>query len=129
MILLIILLFTTQLLAQEYNFIKHDVKDGLALSQISKLEKYSDGRLIVSTYGGGFNIYDGQNFHLFNTTNGLAYGNIYCFALQNDTLLWIGTEKGLSQFDGSRINNYYKEDGLPSELITALFASIGTATY
>jgi len=116
---LILIVLFTNIVAQQYNFIKYNVKDGLVLSQISKLNSYNDGRLIIATYGGGFNVYDGQKFTTINTTHGLVNSNIYSLVNKNDKL-WIGTEKGLSFFDGLNFKNYYKKDGLPSELIWSL---------
>jgi len=119
-ILFIVLLSFVASIAQQYNFIRYDVKDGLALSQISKLETFSDGRLFIATYGGGLNIYDGQSFELLNTTNGLANNNIYCVVKQGNDIFWIGTEKGLSKISDSQIINFYKKDGLPSDFIWSL---------
>ena len=42
--LLILIIFSTSF-GQQYNFIRYDVKDGLALSQLSAFETLSDGRL------------------------------------------------------------------------------------
>ncbi|MCB0753474.1 MAG: hypothetical protein KDC52_18525, partial [Ignavibacteriae bacterium] len=117
---IILFLIAFSLKAQQYNFIRYDVKDGVALSQISKLENFSDGRLIISTYGGGINIYDGQKFHLLNNSHGLINNNIYGLVKQNDTLIYFGTEKGLSVFDGSKFKNYSRNEGLPSNLIWSM---------
>ncbi len=120
MIIFLFLLITSQLFSQEYNFIKFDVKSGLAMSQISKLDIRNDGSLIIGTYGGGLNIYDGQKFHLYNTNSGFCNNNIYSIAKQGDSLIWLGTEKGLIKFDGKNVTNYFEEDGLPSKLIWAV---------
>ncbi len=106
--------------AQQYNFIKYDIKDGLSFAQIGDLESYDDGRLIIGTSGAGFDIYDGQEFLNFNTTTGLANSNVWCVEKVNEKTLWIGTEKGLSRFDGNKIINFYKKDGLPSDQIWSL---------
>jgi signal transduction histidine kinase/ligand-binding sensor domain-containing protein len=102
------------------NFIQYDVQDGLALSQISGIATFSDGRLIISTFGAGINIYDGQNFELINTTNGLANNTVYGLAKQKDNIIWAATEKGLSKIKGNKVTNFYKENGLPSELIWSI---------
>lgn len=106
--------------SQKYNFIKYGVKDGLNLSQISSLETFDTGELIITTFGGGFNIYDGNEFISFNPTNGLTNNNIYALAKLSDKEIWFGTEKGLSKFDGIGFTNYFKEDGLPSNLVWSL---------
>lgn len=116
-ILIVILFSFTNNIAQQYNFIRYGVKDGLALSQISSIDVHSDGRLILGTYGGGFNIYDGKNFHLLNNLSGLVNNSVYTLQVQSDSLLWIGTEKGLSRYDGLNYKNFSTNEGLPSNQI------------
>ena len=120
MILLILFLLTAQLFPQEYNFIKYDVKSGLAVSQISQINNFDDGRLIISTYGGGLNIYNGQKFITLNTTTGFCSDNIYSLAKFNDNLIWLGTEKGLIKLEYQVPKNYFIKNGLPSNLIWSL---------
>ncbi len=110
----------TNLSAQRYNFIRYDVKDGLSLIEISKVIPLEDGSILITTYGGGYNIYNGKKFKEINTTNGIANNNIYCAALQNEDVLWIGTQKGLSKVCGKKTKNYFVENGLPSESIRSL---------
>ena len=129
MILLILFLLTTQLFPQEYNFIKFDIKKGLSVSQISKLDNFSDGRLIVSTYGGGLNIYDGQKFTILNTKTGFCSDNIYSLQKFSDDLLWMGTEKGLVKFQHHKPKNFFIKDGLPSNIIWALAKGANKALW
>lgn len=117
---LLLFLLSTQLLSQQYNFIKYDIKDGLSITQISCIDNFSDGRLIITTFGGGLNVYDGQKFHVTDLSDGIAHSSIFGFAKQSDDLLWLGTEKGLTRIDKSGITNYYKKDGLPSNQIWSL---------
>ena len=119
----IVFSFVTNVKAQHYNFIRYDVKDGLALSQISRLDNLSDGKLLITTFGGGFDLYDGRTFANINSTDGLAHNNIYSIAKTSDSLIWFGTERGLSSFDGKSITNFTKNDGLPAELIWSLSVS------
>ena len=113
-------MFYLNFTAQQYNFIKYDIKDGLSFAQIADLETYDDGRLIIATSGSGFDIYDGQEFQNINSTNGLANNNVFCIEKVNNKILWIGTEKGLTRFDGNETINYFKEDGLTSNQVWAL---------
>ncbi|MCW8850500.1 MAG: hypothetical protein OQJ81_11020, partial [Melioribacteraceae bacterium] len=115
--------FYSSFTAQQYNFIKYDIKDGLSFSVIADLENYEDGRLIIATFGAGIDIYDGKEVQNINSTNGLANNNIFCIERENEKIFWIGTEKGLSRFDGNEILNFYIKDGLPSNKILALEAA------
>jgi two-component sensor histidine kinase len=58
----------------------------------------------------------------FSTKNGLAGDNIYGITQDNDGFIWIGTETGLSRFDGTSFKNYTAEDGLPSNEIIGLLS-------
>jgi len=122
-IAIIFLLCLPPIFGQQYNFIKYDVKDGIALSQIGPLEIYDNGKLLVTTTGGGINIYDGQEFNFFNSTHGLANNIIICLLKENESRIWLGTKKGLSIFNGLTFHNYFINDGLPSETIWGLVKS------
>lgn len=57
----------------------------------------------------GLNTLSQNNWHntsLFNTTNGLSNNNITALFRDSRGLLWIGTEDGLSQYDGYRFITY-----------------------
>lgn len=58
----------------------------------------------------------------FTEDDGLA-GNIVRDAIRDKNgLLWIGTDFGLSKYDGNSFENIYKSDGLPSNRVWALEA-------
>jgi ligand-binding sensor domain-containing protein len=42
-------------------------------------------------------------------------------ARDKDGFIWVGTETGLSRFDGTHFRNFYTDDGLPDNEITKLF--------
>jgi two-component sensor histidine kinase len=54
-------------------------------------------------------------YQQYTTTDGLAENTVFSILAEpNDSILWIGTAKGLSRFDVRKnwFDNYYKEDGL-----------------
>lgn len=53
--------------------------------------------------------------------DGLVNDEVFCFAQDTSGVMWIGTDNGLSSFDGQRFSNYFLEDGLPGKSITSLF--------
>jgi ligand-binding sensor domain-containing protein/signal transduction histidine kinase len=80
---------------------------------------FDDGRLIwMATYGGGINILDKEtkNITYLTTKDGLCNDAIYTITPQNDSILWLGTNKGLSKLNTkTRIFiNYEMDDGIPS---------------
>lgn len=57
----------------------------------------------------------------FSVKNGLAGDVVYALTQDNDGFIWIGTETGLSRFDGTAFKNFTLKDGLSSNDITMVF--------
>ena len=53
----------------------------------------------------------------FTTKNGLPSNNCYYILQDRKGFIWIGTDGGLSRFDGSNFQNFSIEDGLPDTQI------------
>ena len=73
----------------------YTLEDGLPQSQVYAITLDSKGYLWIGTQGGGLARFDGNNFNVFNTNNGLASNYIQTIKASNDTL-YLGTKKGLS---------------------------------
>ncbi|MCS3799401.1 two-component regulator propeller domain-containing protein [Niastella sp. OAS944] len=58
----------------------------------------------------------------YNSRDGLAGGTIYCMVQDKDGFIWLGTEGGLSRFDGTHFKSFTREDGLPDNEVVQLFA-------
>ncbi len=82
-------------------------------------------RLWIGTWGGGLSLLDTKNFTIrnFTTQDGLP-GN-FVLALEEDRSggLWIGTNNGLSLFDGKTFQNFSRINGLQSKFIFSLEAA------
>ncbi|MDP5170231.1 MAG: histidine kinase [Bacteroidia bacterium] len=63
-----------------------------------------------------------QNYTVqhFTVKDGLADDEVFCFAEDTSGFIWIGTDNGLSRFDGKTFKNYFQEDGLAGRYITSL---------
>ena len=48
----------------------------------------------------------------FSTSEGLANDAVRSLFIDSNNSLWIGTENGISFFEGGKFTNIYKEDGL-----------------
>ncbi len=85
----------------------------------------SQERLWIGTWGGGLSLLDTKNFTFrnFTTQDGLP-GN-FILALEEDPSggLWIGTNKGLSMFNGKSFQNFSRINGLESKFIFSLEAT------
>jgi ligand-binding sensor domain-containing protein len=67
-------------------------------------------------------------FRNFSTDQGLANSDVYDIVKDKKGYLWLATDNGLSKFDGIRFKNFFVEDGLASNSLTAL-GSIGDTLY
>lgn len=54
------------------------------------------------------------SYHQYTTKDGLAAETVYDITQDHQGFLWIGTEAGLSRFDGRNFKNFTTADGLPS---------------
>jgi len=57
------------------------------------------------------------SYHQYTTKDGLAAETVYDITQDHQGFLWIGTEAGLSRFDGQKFQNFSTADGLPSREI------------
>lgn len=59
-------------------------------------------------------------FQIFSTADGLIDSNVTCINQSKQGNLWIGTEKGLSIFDGIKFRNFTINNGLAENWITTI---------
>lgn len=57
------------------------------------------------------------NFINFSVENGLPSNETYCIYQDKQGYIWIGTDRGLSKYDGYEFKTYTVEDGLPDNVI------------
>ncbi len=91
------------LFAQQYNFRKYNVQDGLAHSQVSPILQDDKGYIWFTTLGGGVSKFDGKTFKNYSDKNGLSSNLIRCAVFDRNNKLWVGTaDGGVCYFDGSK---------------------------
>ncbi len=81
----------------------------------------SSGSVFIGTYWDGLYRYDGENWHVYDTSNsGLLNNNINAIALKNNGL-WLGSELGVVDFtnfgSGKRVSNLRDTVANMSELM------------
>ena len=59
-------------------------------------------------------------FRHYSIEHGLANSDVYEIIRDNKGYLWLATDYGLSRFDGLNFKNYYTENGLADNSLTAL---------
>jgi ligand-binding sensor domain-containing protein len=57
----------------------------------------------------------------YDIQEGLAGTTAYCMTQDADGLIWVGTETGVSRFDGTHFKNYTTADGLPDIEVLKMF--------
>lgn len=60
-------------------------------------------------------------FRNFNINNGLVSNKIYCITEDRYGFIWIGTDQGVSRFDGVQFTNFTSANGLPVNEILGIF--------
>jgi signal transduction histidine kinase len=103
------------------------LKDFIDL-KVSNILAFNDTTILITTLGKGFVLMDSRDrtYKMYNSENNFIADNIYS-SLLNDSLLWLGTEKGLVKIPLSNFNeqkfsfsNLSKKSGLISDKIDFL---------
>ncbi len=95
-------LFSTILEAQDhfYSTRNYTVKNGLPQSQVSSLLEDKNGYLWIGTHGGGLARFDGREFKVYTTLDGLLNNQIIGTQMDRQDNLWILHLRGLTKFNG-----------------------------
>lgn len=86
--------------SQLASFRNFSVEHGLGQSQVYCSLQDHKGYLWFGTRGGGLSRFDGQNFESFTDKQGLINNYIYSLHQGRDKVLWVGTNDGLSKYNG-----------------------------
>jgi ligand-binding sensor domain-containing protein len=57
----------------------------------------------------------------YDISDGLAGSTVYCITQDKEGFIWLGTETGVSRFDGTHFRNYTTKDGLPDVEVLEMF--------
>src|SRR5579864_4949079 len=58
----------------------------------------------------------------YNIGDGLAGSTVYCITQDKEGFIWVGTESGVSRFDGTHFINFGTEEGLPDVEVLQMYA-------
>jgi ligand-binding sensor domain-containing protein len=98
-----------------------DTSFGAAINGISTDNEHT---VWIATYGNGLFVKTKDQVLHFSASNGLAAGEIYCMKPAAGSMVWLGTDEGLSscQLNNGQvvIKNYTTANGLPDQIVQAL---------
>ncbi len=75
---------------------------------IKKISQDYLGRIWFATSGGGLSIYDSNGFQWLKRRDGLANNRVNDFEFDQDSVLWIATDNGISRWDSSGFMNFHR---------------------
>ncbi|MFZ4562443.1 MAG: histidine kinase [Bacteroidales bacterium] len=97
---------------QNYYSRNFTIEDGLPSNTVRALFKDSRGIMWIGT-SAGLCRFNGREFTIYNSSDGLGAENIFDITEDNKGNLWIGGMGcGISMFDGTRFTNYDEKKGL-----------------
>lgn len=89
-----------------YTIRNYKAIDGLPQSQVNIMLEDRNGYLWIGTHGGGLARFDGRQFKVFTTLDGLLSNIITYLKLDSDENLWIIHPRGMTRFDGMTFKNF-----------------------
>ena len=95
--------------AQDFELKSYSIADGLPQSQVYDITEDHNGKLWLATRGGGLASFDGANFDVFTTQEGLVNNFVSTVFHDSKDNLWVGTSNGLSLYNGIRFRNFKLE--------------------
>ena len=89
-----------------YSIRNYKAIDGLPQSQVNIMLEDRNGYLWVGTHGGGLARFDGREFRVYTTLDGLLSNIIVYLKLDSDQNLWVIHPRGISKYDGVTFKNF-----------------------
>lgn len=107
-LLLTALLVAPLCLAAQENFVlrNYTAAHGVPQSQINGMMEDNNGYLWLATYGGGVARFDGQNFTVYTTLDGLLNNIVYDLKIDGEQNIWAVHPQGISRFDGTSFKTF-----------------------
>ena len=88
--------------------------------EIWAIQQDRQGQVWVGTQG-GLARWNGRDWKIFTTRDGLSSDAVQAIAEDIDGSLWLGTGNGLNHFRDGHFTAFHKQDGLPDENISSLY--------
>lgn len=99
----------------QYSLRRYTALDGLPQSQVNMVLEDRNGYLWIGTHGGGLARFDGREFKVYTTRDGLLSNIVHYLKLDSQQNLWIVHPRGITRFDGTSFKAF-KPVGPPTAL-------------
>jgi ligand-binding sensor domain-containing protein/signal transduction histidine kinase len=96
-----------------YTIRNYKAIDGLPQSSVNIVLEDKNGYLWIGTEGGGLARYDGREFKVYTTLDGLLSNIVIFLKIDQDQNLWIVHPRGITKFDGIGFKKF-QQPGPPS---------------
>lgn len=115
----LLLLFFLQVTVypQSYNFRQLSNSEGLSQSQVLCMTQDKRGFLWIGTAGGGLNRFDGQQFKVYTTYDGLPDDNIWTVFCDSKNRIWLGTSTGIAMMENGKFKTFPSYNGLDDDKV------------
>jgi signal transduction histidine kinase/ligand-binding sensor domain-containing protein len=104
--LIVVASMTLSAFGQQYSLRQYSSADGLPQSQVTTVLEDKLGYLWVGTFGGGLGRFDGREFKVYNTFDGLISNTITGLLLDNKDQLWVCHPQGISKFHANKFTKF-----------------------
>lgn len=123
-ITLLLLLFTNAIASGQQNYaLNYSINNGLPSNTVRSIYKDTQNRMWIGT-SAGLCRFDGKNFTVLGTANGLVGDNVFSITEDDRQNIWIGSAKGgISKYDGKSFTNYTVKNGLVNENVRVVWFS------
>jgi ligand-binding sensor domain-containing protein len=96
------LTFATVTYGQQFSLRQYTAIDGLPQSQVNAILEDSYGYLWIGTSGGGLARFDGKEFKVYSTLDGLLSNVVTSLFIDSKQNIWAVHPRGLSRFDSAK---------------------------
>jgi len=115
------LLTSQQGKAQQFNFKKFSIEEGLPRSGVYSICEDHNGFLWIGTEGGGVARFDGEHFTQFSKEDGLTSNTIRAVYEDDKGRIWLGTQGfGVNILQNGAVKVIDEKDGLPDNTVRAI---------
>src|SRR5436189_2901072 len=93
-------------LAQQFTLRQYTAIDGLPQSQVNAIVEDQYGYLWIATSGGGLARFDGREFKVYSTLDGLLSNIVTSLFIDSKQNVWAIHPQGLTRFDGLNFKKF-----------------------